>query len=232
MVASATRASTCKSCPTGSTTKTVRVVASIRLPVPDFTPRRVHALVGQILRQRQFRQPSKPWTTRAEAWLARELDRLLTSLVTGGHATGLGWVIIVAVAVATAFLVTRFARRVKLDPGVDTDISRRARKTATDWTAEAIAHERAGQWRDALRARYRALIAELAERGVLDEVPGRTTREYQALVTRNLPDAVAEFGGASELFEAAWYGNHAGGPAEQEQLKELSRRVLVEAGRR
>jgi hypothetical protein len=207
-------------------------VTDVLLPVPDFTAGRVHDLTRHILSERQFRQPSKPLITRFEEWVAREFRHLVNSLISSGHATVVGWIVIAVAVGAVAAMVTRFSRRVRRDPGISLGPLRASRKSAADWTADATRHERAAEWRQALRCRYRALVAELAERGVVDEIPGRTTREYQAVVERNLPAATVEFGGASQLFEAVWYGNRVSGPAEDEHLQHLTRRVLAEAGRR
>jgi hypothetical protein len=103
------------------------------------------------------------------------------------------------------------------------------RRPAADWRAEAEAHERAGAWRPAVRCRYRALVAELAARGLVDEVPGRTAGEYRHQVRRNLPDAAADFAGATELFELAWYGRAEPGAPEASRVRELSGRVLQRA---
>jgi hypothetical protein len=110
---------------------------------------------------------------------------------------------------------------------VDTDVGR----PPTDWQAEALAHESAGEWREALRCRYRAMVAALAARGLIDEVPGRTSGEYRAVVTRSVPGAAPDFSGATELFERAWYGGKPTGPEDSARFRELSERVLVGAGR-
>src|SRR5207244_8332949 len=96
-----------------------------------------------------------------------------------------------------------------------------------DWEAGAAGHEAAGRWRDAVRCRYRALVADLARRGVVDEVPGRTSGEYRAEVTASLPAAAADFTGATDLFERAWYGAADAGPDDDERFKRLAERVLA-----
>jgi hypothetical protein len=77
-----------------------------------------------------------------------------------------------------------------------------------------------------VRCRYRALVAELAARGLVDEVPGRTAGEYRGEVRRNLPDAAGDFAGATELFELAWYGRGDTDAQQASRLRELSGRVL------
>ena len=92
---------------------------------------------------------------------------------------------------------------------------------------EAEAHERAGEWKLALRARYRSLVADLASRGLVDEIPGRTAGEYRAEVAETVPGVASEFAGATELFERAWYGNRPTGADDAAHFRDLEQRVLT-----
>jgi hypothetical protein len=74
-------------------------------------------------------------------------------------------------------------------------------------------------------------VADLAGRGLVEEVPGRTTGEYRAQVTRSVPAAAPDFSTASDLFERAWYGAADTGPEDAERLRQLSDRVLTGASR-
>ena len=104
------------------------------------------------------------------------------------------------------------------------------RRSAREWRAEAEVHERAGEWKAALRARYRSLVADLAARGLLDEIPGRTAGEYRVEVAEAVPRVASEFAGATELFERAWYGNRPTGADEAARFRELEQRVLTGTG--
>jgi len=103
-------------------------------------------------------------------------------------------------------------------------------RSAAEWRAEAAAHEAAGRWRDALRCRYRALVAELAGRGLVEEIPGHTSGEYRQDVKVVFPAASVAFDGATDLFEQAWYGDRPTGRDEQAAFDDLARRVLIPAG--
>lgn len=74
------------------------------------------------------------------------------------------------------------------------------------WRDEADSHSAAGRYRDALRCRYRALVGDLARRGLLDEIPGRTTGEERRELYASAPNALPAFREAADLFDAAWYG--------------------------
>jgi hypothetical protein len=105
------------------------------------------------------------------------------------------------------------------------------RRGPAEWRADAEAAERAGQWRQALRCRYRALVAELADRGLVEEVAGRTAGEYRAEVAGAAPAVAAPFAGATELFERAWYGEAPTGQDEAARFRGLSDEVLSGVGR-
>jgi hypothetical protein len=77
-----------------------------------------------------------------------------------------------------------------------------------------------------LRCRYRALVADLATRGVLEEKPGRTAGEYRAELRGTVPAASQSFAGATALFERAWYGGRPAGADDAERFRELEASVL------
>jgi hypothetical protein len=136
------------------------------------------------------------------------LERLFELLGQVGGTPGgslLATVLLLAALAAVIVLAVRFGRRT--DRGAraarpDADVGR----GAPAWEQDADAHERAGRWRDALRCRYRAVVADLAGAGVIEEVPGRTAGEYLAAVGDALPEATQDFAGMTRAFEAVWYG--------------------------
>ncbi len=212
----------------------VRVAAD--LPAPTGDPGRVRDLTSQILRRREFQPPRRSLLQAAWHWLATELDKLLNKLFgVGGGGSSWGAVFVVAVvsAVVVALVVVTVVRRGRGGTG------RRApvvvlrgdgpSRSPAEWRAEAAAHEAAGRWRDALRCRYRALVAELVGRGLVQEIPGRTSGEYRRDVNAVVPAAGAAFDGATDLFEQAWYGDRPTGREDQERFDDLARRVLTGA---
>lgn len=207
-------------------------VPAIRLPPPDFTAAHVRELTERILSEAQFHQPAKPWLARLGDWLSKEISKLLDTLASGTDAGLIAWVIVgVAVALA-AVLLRRFTSRIRRDPGIAVEHTITPKRTATDWNSLAAAHRQAGEWREAVRCGYRAMVATLAERGVVDEVPGRTAREYEELINRNVPGATEAFGDATDLFEAVWYGDRETGAEEEQDLRHLRETVLEAAARR
>lgn len=99
-----------------------------------------------------------------------------------------------------------------------------------DWRGEADSHRRAGRYRDALRCRYRALVGDLARRGLIDEIPGRTTGEERAQLRLVRPGISSNFAAAADLFDDAWYGHSDVGADDDDRFQSLERDVLAHTG--
>ena len=188
---------------------------------PDSIRRAAH----DILAQPQFRTVGPSPIDRARHWLGQQVSKLLDATLSG-HLSLIGAAVLVLIVGLLVWLVVRGIRNLRADPAVRGPAVVAARRPPADWLAEAAACEARGDWRAALRARYRALVAELSRRGLVEEIPGRTTGEYRAEVTTNLPGAAADFGGATDLFEAAVYGDRPTGPDETTRIRELAAHVL------
>jgi hypothetical protein len=86
------------------------------------------------------------------------------------------------------------------------------------WRVDAEKAEADGEWKLAMRARYRWLLGELIDRQLLVNVPGRTPGEYRTDLARIRPDQATALATATDLFERAWYGNEPTGPDENRQF--------------
>ena len=155
------------------------------------------------------------------------------------------WLLLIASVVGLLFLLVRFVsertgggrnKPAKADDDDDDDDLVERDAVAVDrsreplnWRSEAEEHRRAGRFRDALRCRYRALVGDLARRGLIDEIPGRTTGEERAQLRRVIPDASRPFNAAADLFDGAWYGHRDVDAAADDQFQSLERDVLASA---
>ncbi len=199
------------------------------LPTPDRTAAQAQDAAQEVLSRPEFHRPGPSIIERIEGWISDGLNRVLEvfSGVAGGGVIAM--VILIAAAVLVVTMLLRFGRGVQSDPGVPAARIRTGRgRTADEWRAAAADLEAQGQWRAALRCRYRALVAELAGRGVLDDLPGKTTGEERVEVAQAMPSVGDRFGEATALFDEAWYGDAPTGPAEAARLKDLSAAVLAE----
>lgn len=204
------------------------------LVVPERDGDEVRRAIERILARPEFAEDQRTWLERARDWLFDRLNDLFQAF--GGAASGVSelvaWAIALAVTAFAIWLAVRFTRSLSRMPPTPSAEGVSRLRSATDWRADAEAAEAAGDWRLALRCRYRALVADLAARGLVEEVPGRTAGEYRRQVGHNVPGAAPEFSGATELFEAAWYGGRPSGPEQSARFRELADRVLVGAGAR
>jgi hypothetical protein len=188
---------------------------------PDSIRRAAHA----ILAQPEFRSIPPSVVDRVRHWLGQQASKLLDETLSG-HLSVIGAGVLVLIVGLLVWLVVRGVRNLRADPAARGPAVASTRRPPADWLAEASACEARGDWRGGLRARYRALVAELSRRGLVDEIPGRTTGEYRAEVAAHLPGAAVEFGTATDLFEAAVYGHRSAGPDDTNEIRELSARVL------
>ncbi len=199
------------------------------LPISRKDPAKVAEAADDVLARPEYRVPSPTLAERVQRWVAEVFGHVLGALIGGGGASLIAWGLLALGIGVVGVLAARFARGVTPDAGLAASSVSAPLRTATDWRAEADAHERAGRWRPALRCRYRALVAELAAGGVVEDVPGRTTGEYRAAVVVAAPDVAPDFAAATELFERAWYGRAPTGADDAAHLSSLADRVLAGA---
>ncbi|HET9290078.1 MAG TPA: DUF4129 domain-containing protein [Actinomycetes bacterium] len=186
-------------------------------------------MVREVLSRPEFRPPERSLMERVLDWVLEGTGRLLAALGGSGAGGIVGLVLLALVLVGVGILAARFSRGLTPSPEVAAAVVGGRRRSAAEWRAEAEGQERTGAWREAVRSRYRALVADLASRGLVEEVPGRTAGEYRREVGRALPAAASDFAGATELFEVAWYGRADTGPQDAAHLRDLSDRILQRA---
>ena len=199
------------------------------LPVPARDPDQVREVTREVLSRPEFRPPERSLLEQVVDWVLDLIGRLLAALGGSGAGGIVGLVLLALVLVGVGVLAARFSRGLTPSPEVAAAVPGGRRRSAAEWRAEAEAQELAGAWREAVRSRYRALVADLAARGLVEEVPGRTAGEYRRQVGQALPGAAGDFDGATELFEVAWYGRSPTGAQEAARLRDLSGRVLRRA---
>ena len=202
-----------------------------QLPPPGFDGRDVAEQMDRILARPEFQEPPVPLLDRLVGWVFERISDAIGALAGDGRGSLVAWAVVIGGAAVILYVIARAARRWGHDNGgrVVARGEDEVGRPAHDWRREAEGHETRGEWRRALRCRYRALVAELAARGLVEEVPGRTAGEYRREVVANLPAAMVEFGSATELFEQAWYGHRDTDVDEVDRFRALSDQVLAGA---
>jgi hypothetical protein len=188
------------------------------------------AKADEILARPEFSGAKPTLVQRLTRSVGRLIGAAFNGLVEGGINAVIAWAILLGIAVVVALVVWRLTRdaRAQARLGVVVEAGGVPR-SAQEWRTQADGHEARGEWKDALRARYRALVGELIARRVLRDLPGRTTGEFRAEVAIAVPQVAAAFGEATDLFERAWYGHRSTGPAECERFRSLADQVLAGA---
>jgi hypothetical protein len=203
------------------------------LPPPEAGTEEIRRAADEILARPEFQEPPRSLYQQALDWVTDRIADAVNALVSGGTGALVAWALLVAFVVLVVFLVARTVqgdrRRSSGGAGVGVDIEADDRRPAEAWAADAARFEGEGRWREAIRCRYRAIVAGLARSGVVDEVPGRTAGEYRVLVGAARPAVAEPFAGATDLFERAWYGEEAG-PEGSRSIRDLGARVETAAG--
>jgi hypothetical protein len=198
--------------------------------MPTQDPATSNQKADQILDRQEFQKAKPGLSDRATRWLADGLASVISGLFTGGLGSAVAWVLLAGAVAVIVVVALRVGRTVQPDPTrAGPPMQVEVRRSPIEWRREAERFEAAGEWKAALRCRYRALVADLVARKVVRDLAGHTTGEYRADVTAALPEAAAEFGGATELFERAWYGDRPTGPDENARFRELADRVIDRA---
>jgi len=194
----------------------------------------LRAAVSAILAQRQF-HPGPSWLQRVINWLHAHLHFPAVHVPSfyGGAWESYVVLAVLVAAVAGALVAAtrrglfRRLRHPRASPGVVVTDGTKSLAPA-EWRDRAERFAAEGRFREALRCRYCALVGELARRGVVGEVPGRTSGDYARLVRARLPEVAEQFASVTVLFEGCWYGREPS-DAEEQVLFDQAAQLIVGA---
>lgn len=192
-----------------------------------MTPEEIRQLADEIVARQEFQRPEPSLLEQARGELEDLLGRIVEAAFSGSAGSIVGWVVIGAAVAAVIWFATRVGRTVDVAGRVGVTVEDVHRQSPTEWRAEAESFEARGQWKEALRCRYRALVGDLVAEGLLDDVAGRTTGEYRTEVTERDPARGTAFTEATDLFELAWYGDRPTGPEENARFRDLAAAVTA-----
>ena len=154
------------------------------------------------------------------------------------------WGLVVVVGLIFLYLIARsFVGRTKRVKVVDVQVDQAGDSPSSElrdeltpaerlrpgdaWRKRAADHELKSEWRLAVRARFRGLLVDLADSGVVVEARGKTAGEYRSDVGARQPDVAAPFDSAAALFEGAWFGPNEPTQAECDRIAHESTEVLA-----
>ncbi len=150
-------------------------------------------------------------------WLVHAYHRITDA--TPGGAVGL--LVIIGAVVVVILIFTRSRGVSSRRRAGDSALDLPADVSSDQFRAEADALAARGEWAEAVRARLRAVVRLLEERGVLDPRPGRTAAEVAAEAGTARPDAGVQLRAGAQTFGEIWYGRRPATAADDATLREL-----------
>jgi hypothetical protein len=161
-----------------------------------------------------------PLLQRIIEWVLDQLSSLIDGAA--GALGGPGGLVVlgVIVAIVTAVLIRYrpLARRAAVR---DEPVFGGPKRSAASYRAAAEDAARRADWATAVVERYRAIVAELEERAVLEPRPGRTADEAAREAGVVLPDVADQLFFGATTFDGVHYGDHRADEAAARALREL-----------
>ncbi|RDI22227.1 DUF4129 domain-containing protein [Lentzea flaviverrucosa] len=153
---------------------------------------------------------------RAIDWVLTRLGELFAGA--GGMSGITAVTVVVAVLVLIVIIVRLRVGRTGRALRSDGTVFGSTAMTAAEHRAAAEKAAAAGDLAEAVRERFRAVVRELEQRGVLDARAGRTVDEVAHEAGQALPVLAGDLRGAAVQFDDVWYG---GRPATLEGYQQL-----------
>jgi hypothetical protein len=161
---------------------------------------------------------------RAVNWVVERLGEVLAGLG-GGVAWPIGAGMLIAVLAALVLIIRYWRGRSVRNLASIRNVFDRGDTTADEHRRAAEAAVAAGDLAEAIRERFRALVRELEQRGVLEPRAGRTVDEVAAEAGRALPALADDLRGAAVAFDDVWYGGRTATAERYQHLVAVDDRV-------
>jgi hypothetical protein len=171
-----------------------------------------------------YRAAEPSWFDRAAGWVLERIAELFTGIGSLGSGGIVGLLVLIGLAVLVVVIVRRRVGTIARARSVPGAVFDDRSLTAADHRRAAESAESRGDLTAAVRERFRAVVRELEQRGVIDEVSGRTVDEIAVQAGHAMPGSAAEFRAAATVFDDAVYG---GRPATVDGYRQL---VLLDNG--
>ena len=161
---------------------------------------------------------------RVMQWLGQRISDLLDALsgVPGGP---LGVLLAVALLIVLAVVVRMRTGRIGRSERTPGEVFSGRRQTADEYRKAAAAAAARGEFADAMRDRFRALVRGMEERALLEVRSGRTADETVAEAGKFLPELAAKLAEGGRLFDDVHYGGRPGTEPGYRALTELDEQV-------
>ncbi|HEU4542965.1 MAG TPA: DUF4129 domain-containing protein [Jiangellaceae bacterium] len=177
---------------------------------------------GELANPRYDSEPSL--LQQAFEWLFERLSELLSS-ARGTLSGPMGALLLAVIILAVATILLRYGALARRRKSAAESVLGGTRRGAREYRAAAAAAAAAGKWSEAVVERFRAIIADLDERGVLHVKAGTTADEAAWTAGLALPDLVGSLSDAATMFDAIRYGGHDATSEDDRRLRALDEAV-------
>ena len=209
------------------------LAALAQSPPNEQDPEAVRDAADDILSGADYERAEPEWLEQVWEWVLEGLRDLLEGLEVpglGGGATGgsswISWLLLVIAIGLLIWILARYRRhRGSEDEEPESTVVLDPQRSADEWRDEARRLEQLERWDEAIRAEYRALVADLVDADLLPDTPGRTAGEYRRDVHRDLPQCATAFDEATDLFEPVWYSDFVPSRAGLTLMRDLAARI-------
>ncbi|HEX5995488.1 MAG TPA: DUF4129 domain-containing protein [Jiangellales bacterium] len=157
-------------------------------------------------------------------WIIRQINELLAA-AGGTLNTPWGLVLLGLIVAVVAIIFLRYGPPARRRRSQADAVFGASRRSAREYRAAADAAAEDSRWAEAVVERFRAIIADLEERGLLDVKPGMTADEAAREAGRALPDLATDLPPAAALFDAVYYGGHEATGDDDRRLRALDAAV-------
>ena len=164
---------------------------------------------------------------RVISWL---IDKIFGALSAAASVVPGGAVGLVVLAVLLAVVVVVVIRRtgpLRATATADAPLFAGRPRSAQQYRSAADAAATAGDWDEAVRQRFRAIVRSAEERDILDSRPGRTADEAATAAAAALPACADGLRAAAEAFDDVAYGGRPGSQRTDADLRAVDRAVAT-----
>ncbi len=203
----------------------------VDLETPEWDPDDVEKSAEDILARNEFQPRPRSLLERFSEWLTEQLAELFSRFGGSGAPNLIAYTLMAVFAVVVLWLLwklirDRFIRLPEKAEKPEPTIEIEAPLSARELRSEVERFERDGNWKEAVRARYRLLVSELVERGTLEDIAGRTPGEYRRAMFRDHPENAESFAAVTDVFERIWYGDEPATSEDSALIRTASDRIL------
>jgi hypothetical protein len=203
------------------------LAAVLPLDVPITIGREEAQRLARLeLAKPEYARDDQTLVQRAISWL---VDRINDVLDAATHSSPLGWFGLLGLALVLALVVVAVRRRTGALGRASNDAALFdvGLHSAADYRAAAERYAESGAWAEAVRARLRAVVRDLEERGLVDARPGRTADEIASEAGIALPSVAVDLRSGARAFDDVWYGGRLADAGTYDRLVAVDRAVAA-----